>query len=94
VDRRRARGARDRGDLRADVVGGPDTVRAGLDRHVADTLADEVMVISDTFNPAQRRASYTRLARDLRRSRRRPRQADASRDERGAGLRSAGTAAG
>jgi hypothetical protein len=38
-------------------------VRAGLERHVADTLADEVMVISDTFNPVQRRASYTRLAR-------------------------------
>ncbi len=44
------------------VVGSPDTVRAGLDRLIARSGADEVMVTSQIFDPRERRRSYELLA--------------------------------
>lgn len=49
-------------DVRADVVGGPETVRAGLEAAVAASGADEVIAISNTSDPEQRVAAFTRLA--------------------------------
>ncbi|MFI6154507.1 LLM class flavin-dependent oxidoreductase [Kitasatospora sp. NPDC051170] len=49
-------------DLRAEVVGGPDTVAAKLKSFVEESGADEVMVVANTYDPADRRESYTRLA--------------------------------
>ncbi|MFF4819294.1 LLM class flavin-dependent oxidoreductase [Kitasatospora sp. NPDC001309] len=49
-------------DLRSEVVGGPDTVAAKLKAFVAESGADEVMVVANTYDPADRRESYTRLA--------------------------------
>jgi len=40
--------------LGAAVIGGPDTVRAGLTRLLELTQADEVMMVSDVFDPALR----------------------------------------
>jgi luciferase family oxidoreductase group 1 len=54
--------ARGRVDLRADVVGGPQRVRALLAERVAEAQADEVIAITNTYDPDERRASYTRLA--------------------------------
>jgi luciferase family oxidoreductase group 1 len=54
--------AQDKVDLRADVVGGPERVGALLARSVAAAQADEVIAITNTFSPDERRASYTRLA--------------------------------
>jgi luciferase family oxidoreductase group 1 len=53
---------RHRVDLRADVVGGPQRVRAGLEAHLAATGADEIIATSNTTDPADRRASFVRLA--------------------------------
>ena len=36
------------------MIGGPDTVRDGLKRLVAATGADEVMLVSDVFDPSLR----------------------------------------
>ncbi|WP_031075092.1 LLM class flavin-dependent oxidoreductase [Streptomyces sp. NRRL WC-3742] len=49
-------------DLRAEVVGGPDTVAAKLKSFTEESGADEVMVVANTYDPADRRESYTRLA--------------------------------
>jgi alkanesulfonate monooxygenase SsuD/methylene tetrahydromethanopterin reductase-like flavin-dependent oxidoreductase (luciferase family) len=46
----------------SDVVGDPATVAGSLDRLVADTGADEVMVTTSTFAHADRLASYELLA--------------------------------
>jgi luciferase family oxidoreductase group 1 len=43
-------------------VGAPDTVRAGLDRFVADTGADELMVATALFDHTARVRSYELLA--------------------------------
>ena len=40
------------------VVGGPDTVRAGLDAFVARTGADELMITCSTFDPEARLRSF------------------------------------
>jgi luciferase family oxidoreductase group 1 len=56
------RDAEDQVDVRADVIGGPDRVRALLDDHVAQSGADEIIVTSNTFSVSDRLASYTRLA--------------------------------
>ena len=48
--------------LRCSFVGSPATVRAGLDRFVADTGADELIVASAIFDHASRLRSYTLLA--------------------------------
>jgi len=49
-------------DTRADVAGGPETVRAALEAAVAETGADEVIVVTNTYDPVERRAVLTRLA--------------------------------
>lgn len=49
-------------DTRADVVGGPATALRRIEEIVAETGADEVIVSTNTFDPADRFASYTRLA--------------------------------
>jgi len=49
-------------DVRADVIGGPERVRALLDEHIARSRADEIIVTTNTFAIEDRRASYARLA--------------------------------
>ena len=49
-------------DQRADVVGGPVRVRDRLAALVEASGADEVIASSNTFDPADRRASFARLA--------------------------------
>jgi luciferase family oxidoreductase group 1 len=45
------------------VVGSPSTVRAGLERVAGDYEADEVMVVTITFDHAARRRSYELIAK-------------------------------
>lgn len=49
--------------LRAAIVGSEATVRARLQKLVDDTRADEVIVVTDTFEHADRLQSYQRVAR-------------------------------
>jgi luciferase family oxidoreductase group 1 len=44
--------------LRHAIVGGPDTVRRGLERFVADTGVDELMVTANIYDHAARLRSY------------------------------------
>ncbi|MFG1478229.1 LLM class flavin-dependent oxidoreductase [Xanthobacter sp. V4C-4] len=48
--------------LACSVVGSPDTVRAGLTAFIAETGVDEVMVVSDVFDPAARLRSFEIIA--------------------------------
>ncbi len=48
--------------LQVSVVGSPQTVAAGLGRLLELTQADELMVVSNIFEPAARHASYSILA--------------------------------
>jgi luciferase family oxidoreductase group 1 len=48
--------------LRYSIVGGPDTVREGLRRFAATTAADELMVVSNIYDPAARARSYEIVA--------------------------------
>ncbi len=48
--------------LRAAIVGSEDTVQAGLERLIAKTGADEVIVVTDTWDHAARLESYRRVA--------------------------------
>ncbi|HTB97426.1 MAG TPA: LLM class flavin-dependent oxidoreductase [Terracidiphilus sp.] len=48
--------------LRAAIVGSESTVQTGLERLVASTGADEVIVVTDTWDPSARLASYQRVA--------------------------------
>lgn len=48
--------------LRAAVVGSETTVKAGLERLVAATGADELIVVTDTWNHEARLESYRRVA--------------------------------
>ncbi|MFG1243370.1 LLM class flavin-dependent oxidoreductase [Xanthobacter sp. V7C-4] len=48
--------------LSRSVVGSPQTVRAGIDAFVAETLVDEVMIVSDVFDHHKRLASYRMIA--------------------------------
>jgi luciferase family oxidoreductase group 1 len=48
--------------LAAAIVGSNATVKAGLDKLVGDTGADEVIVVTDTYEPADRLQSYQRVA--------------------------------
>jgi luciferase family oxidoreductase group 1 len=48
--------------LACSVVGSPETVRHGLERFVAYSGADELMVVSAIFDPEARRKSYSLLA--------------------------------
>jgi alkanesulfonate monooxygenase SsuD/methylene tetrahydromethanopterin reductase-like flavin-dependent oxidoreductase (luciferase family) len=43
--------------LSCSVVGSPDTVRRGIERFVAETGADELMITSPIFDHAARRRS-------------------------------------
>lgn len=49
-------------DLRSDLAGGPDLVRTRLAELLDASGADEVMVVSNTYDPADRLASCQRLA--------------------------------
>src|SRR5277367_887843 len=48
--------------LRAAIVGSDATVKAGLEKFVEDTAADEVIVVTDTYEHADRIESYRRVA--------------------------------
>jgi alkanesulfonate monooxygenase SsuD/methylene tetrahydromethanopterin reductase-like flavin-dependent oxidoreductase (luciferase family) len=48
--------------LGAAIVGSDATVRAGLEKLVEDTAADEVIVVTDTYEHADRIESYRRVA--------------------------------
>jgi luciferase family oxidoreductase group 1 len=48
--------------LGAAIVGSNSTVKAGLEKLVRETNADEVIVVSDTFDHADRLESYQRVA--------------------------------
>ena len=48
--------------LSAAIVGSDATVKAGLEKLVSDTAADEVIVVTDTYEHADRIESYRRLA--------------------------------
>jgi luciferase family oxidoreductase group 1 len=48
--------------LSAAIVGSDATVKAGLEKLVGDTGADEVIVVTDTYEPTDRLQSYQRVA--------------------------------
>ena len=48
--------------LSAAIVGSNATVKAGLEKLVADTAANEVIVVTDTYEPTDRIESYRRVA--------------------------------
>jgi alkanesulfonate monooxygenase SsuD/methylene tetrahydromethanopterin reductase-like flavin-dependent oxidoreductase (luciferase family) len=48
--------------LRAAIVGSNATVKAGLEKLAADTGAAEVIVVTDTYDHADRLESYRRVA--------------------------------
>ena len=48
--------------LGCSVIGSRDTVRAGLNRLVAETGADELMIVCDVFDPAKRLKSLEIVA--------------------------------
>ena len=48
--------------LRSAIVGSNATVKAGMEKLVSDTAADEVIVVTDTYEPADRLESYQRVA--------------------------------
>lgn len=48
--------------LSCSVVGGPETVRAGLAAFVKRMQADEVMIVSEMFDPDKRRRSFEIIA--------------------------------
>ena len=49
--------------LRAAIVGSDETVKAGIEKLVDDTAANEVIVVTDTYEHADRIESYRRVAR-------------------------------
>jgi hypothetical protein len=48
--------------LRAAIVGSSATVKVGLEKLVTDTGADEVIVVTDTYEHTDRLQSYQRVA--------------------------------
>jgi len=48
--------------LSAAIVGSDSTVKAGLEKLVSETAADEVIVVTDTYDHADRLQSYQRVA--------------------------------
>ena len=48
--------------LACSVIGGPDTVRQGLEDLIDQTNADELMVVSDVFDPQKRLRSFEMIA--------------------------------
>lgn len=51
--------------LSCSVVGGPDTIRQGIDAFVKSTGADELMVTAQIFDPAARKRSFEILAHEV-----------------------------
>ena len=49
--------------LRAAIVGSEATVQTGLETLVRDTRADEVIIVTDTYEHSDRMDSYQRVAR-------------------------------
>jgi luciferase family oxidoreductase group 1 len=52
--------------LGCSVIGGPETVRAGLQAMAERTGADELMIVSDIFDPELRRRSFEIIAEQAR----------------------------
>jgi len=48
--------------LGAAIVGGPETVKRELESLAARTQADEIMIVSDFYSPADRLRSYEIVA--------------------------------
>jgi alkanesulfonate monooxygenase SsuD/methylene tetrahydromethanopterin reductase-like flavin-dependent oxidoreductase (luciferase family) len=48
--------------LARSIVGSPDTVRSGIDALVAETGADELMIVSDVYDHAARLRSFELIA--------------------------------
>jgi alkanesulfonate monooxygenase SsuD/methylene tetrahydromethanopterin reductase-like flavin-dependent oxidoreductase (luciferase family) len=48
--------------LARSIVGSPATVRAGIESLVAETAADELIVVSDVFDHAARLRSFELMA--------------------------------
>ena len=48
--------------LRTAIVGSENTVRAGLERLIASTATDEIIIVTDTWDLAARLDSYQRVA--------------------------------
>jgi alkanesulfonate monooxygenase SsuD/methylene tetrahydromethanopterin reductase-like flavin-dependent oxidoreductase (luciferase family) len=48
--------------LTRSIVGSPQTIRAGIDALVAETAADELMVVSDVYEHAARLRSFELIA--------------------------------
>jgi alkanesulfonate monooxygenase SsuD/methylene tetrahydromethanopterin reductase-like flavin-dependent oxidoreductase (luciferase family) len=48
--------------LGAAIVGSNATVKAGLTKLVGETGADEIIVVTDTYEPSDRLQSYQRVA--------------------------------
>ena len=49
-------------NLGAAVIGGPETVRTGLERFLEATGADELMIATDVYHQADRKRSFELLA--------------------------------
>ena len=49
--------------LERSIVGSPETVRAGIDALVAETGADELMIVSDVYDHQKRLRSFELIAR-------------------------------
>jgi luciferase family oxidoreductase group 1 len=49
--------------LARSIVGSPDTVRAGIDLLVAETAADELIIVSDVYEHAARLRSFELIAK-------------------------------
>ena len=54
--------AQAQGFLSRSIVGGPETVRAGIAALLAETRADELIIVSDVFDPDGRLRSYEIIA--------------------------------
>jgi luciferase family oxidoreductase group 1 len=48
--------------LQRSIVGGPETVRRGIDQLIVETGADELMIVSDIYDHEQRLHSYELIA--------------------------------
>jgi alkanesulfonate monooxygenase SsuD/methylene tetrahydromethanopterin reductase-like flavin-dependent oxidoreductase (luciferase family) len=48
--------------LARSIVGSPDSVRSGIDALVAETGADELMIVSDVYDHAARLSSFELIA--------------------------------
>jgi len=52
--------------LARSIVGSPDTVHFGIDALIAETSADELMIVSDIYDHATRLRSFEIIARAAR----------------------------